>query len=359
MPDSYVCFACKNPKAVRQSLRYSYDQEWLRKGKNPIFQFIGGKKSSPEAESIVQSQDSIKQMMATNQILSILIDTSQVLRSLRHKINLIKANNVKEMKFWEAHLEAELPPAQPPPAASTEELLANEDELEKNKIILDQNITQTEHDMIGDILNFSKNILMDNVATDADSRSIDDDINNELDDATDLIDFITSSGKEEEEEEHAKSNHLDFNSGTNNSKSPFAIDTKTEPLDDKSLLPDLNNFILDAQVGNSNALDAKLTATVVAAEPLHSDLPSIDEQLADEKPKSSAPKTLEEKLLEHINSVQMNCMKNLELAEKKISELEKESGEITNGLKADLTQFKDLVKNVYQDLQNVSRFTMT
>lgn len=333
MPDSYVCFACKNPKAVRQSQRYSYDQEWLRKGKNPIFSFIGGKKGSPEAESIVQSQESIKQMMTTNQILSILIDTSQVLRSLRHKINLIKANNVKEMKFWEAHLEPELPPALPPPAASTEELLANEDELAKNKIILDQNITQTEHDMIGDILNFSKNILMDNVATDADSRSIiDDDINNELDDATDLIDFITSSGKEEEEE-------------------------KDKHLDGKSTLPDLNNFILDAaSVGNANGLDNKLS--LVATAGAGQLVPSIDEQLADEKPKSGAPKTLEEKLLEHINSVQMSCMKNLELAEKKISELEKESGEITNGLKADLTQFKDLVKNVYQDLQNVSRFTM-
>lgn len=345
MPDSYVCFGCKNPKAVRQSQRYLYDQEWLRKGKNPIFQFIAGKKS--ESEAIVQSQDSIKQMMATNQILSILIDTSQVLRSLRHKINLIKENNVKEMKSWEAHLEEELPA---PPAADPDE-----DELAKDKIILEQNITQTEHDMFGDILNFSKNILMDNVQADADSKSIidgdiNDDINNDLDEATDLIDFITSTGKEEDQ----KTNNLDFNSGTNNSKSPFAIDTKSEPLDDKSSLPDLNNFILDSQVDNANALDAKL----IAADGQQNDLP-IAEQLADKPPaKSSAPKTLEEKLLEHINSVQMSCMKNLELAEKKISELEKESGEITNGLKADLTQFKDLVKDVYQDLQNVSRFTM-
>jgi len=159
VPESYVCFSCKDPKAVRESQRYIYDQEWLKKGKNPSFDFISkqnqrNKSSSQSNDNVQQKSDSIKQMLTTNQLLSILLEVSQILRSLRYKMNLIKENNVKEMKYWESHLEEDLMR----PLDSNDDLMNNEDELAKDKI-LDQNITQTEHDMIGDILDFSKNIL--------------------------------------------------------------------------------------------------------------------------------------------------------------------------------------------------------
>lgn len=254
-------------------------------------------------------------------------------------MNLIKESNIKEMKNWETHLED--PPQLPEPRQSinnNEELLNNEDELVKDKI-LDQNITQTEHEMIGDILNFSKNLLLDNVQTD--KGISDDDINNDLDDATDLdlIDFLTSTGKEEEENDQKNREFVDdrLNSTliTNNNKTAS----------------DLNHFILDAHQSVNNS---KLTNGNIQNDDLQlNNLASAEELIV----KKNQPKTLEEKLLEHINSVQMNCMKNLELAEKKINELENES-EITDGLKEDLIQFKDIVKDVYQDLQNVNRFTM-
>ena len=342
---------------VRESQRYIYDQEWLKKGKNPCFDFIA-KQQPSESDNVQQSADSIKQMLITNQLLSILLDVSQILRSLRYKLNLITENNVKEMKYWESHLDEELMQ----PSIENNDDILNTDELVKDKL-LDQNITQTEHEMIGDIFNFSKNIL-ENVQTDGDNKSIpDDELNTDLDGATDLFDFITSTGKECDQKDLSNSslslkkefdNNLDFglpntaaNNLTNlnsNNRCSFehAIDIiKNEPLDD--------NFILDTK--STNSICNLHTAT--------NSNQTLTQQLNNLPIKK--PPTLEEKLLEHINNVHLNLMKKLELAERKIVEIENECRlhrTDFNGLKQDLVDFKDSAKDLYRDIQNANRFTM-
>lgn len=277
-------------------------------------------------------------MLTANQILSILRDTSQILRSLRYKINLIRDNNVEQMKYWESHLDEEF-------LEISRKQKKKEDELKESNKILDQNIIQAD-EMIGDILSFSKNIL--DVSTD-NNKSIPD---NDLDDATDLIDFITSTGKEDNDEKELTNNNLDFNT-----------------INNKSTLPDLNNFILDPPSLNAEvdlkSMNSLINNTATASDNLNNNqlnnLP-IDEFNDDKKDqKDPANRTVEEKLLEHINNEQESILKKLELVEKKVNELESEC-QLTksdeNGLKEELVQFKDLIKYLYQDLDNVNRFTM-
>jgi len=93
---------------------------------------------------------------------------------------------------------------------------------------------------------------------------------------------------------------------------------------------------------------------------------SINQQLnnlpapIEEKPIVKKP-TLEEKLLDHINNVHLNLIKRLDMAERKIIEIENENGLVRSdfdSLKEDLVQFKDTAKDLYRDIQNINSFTM-
>lgn len=97
LPSKYVCFVCENPPGVRDSCRYSYDQDWLKLGQPAQFSFL----SNPEDE------DKCLTIQATNGLIADVHNINNVLHSVRQKIKAVKNKDHPEYKLWKRNWDAE------------------------------------------------------------------------------------------------------------------------------------------------------------------------------------------------------------------------------------------------------------
>lgn len=140
VPESYVCFACRDPRLVRPSCKYAYDQDWLKKGRLATFPYI---------KDEVQSNCSLNQGKTINQLLGLIIEVMQVLTSLRHKLKILKAvPDHKDLKLWASSWKIPELPDSPVNGSIIED-----------EPIPDPSLTLKEDATLGQILSDSKTIL--------------------------------------------------------------------------------------------------------------------------------------------------------------------------------------------------------
>lgn len=113
-PDGYTCQACFNPKFVRESMRWAYDQDWLLKGR--MKQFLCDPNPPDERSSEILTQ--------INRLIDDTLKIYKLIHSLRVKARLLSTANDDnpELKLfrvqWPAH---DLPSTSIQPIASNHE----------------------------------------------------------------------------------------------------------------------------------------------------------------------------------------------------------------------------------------------
>jgi len=152
VPESYVCFACRNPRLVRKDSSravFAWDQDWIKKGR--MVTLLNDKESSP-------------QMKMTNQLLGLVREVCDVIHSLRFKLNILMADPPHDqLKLW----------TNPWPSVVVE--------AEEEEEVFP--VPSTSMDVLGDIISDSKNILEKPSA-----EAVPDDL-----EKIDLISFLTST----------------------------------------------------------------------------------------------------------------------------------------------------------------------
>jgi hypothetical protein len=324
VPECYVCFACRDPRLGRESQRFIYDQELMSKGKFPLLPSKSAYLTEDQKRDRTQSDCNQKQMCSANQLLGIVVEISLILKSLRHKLNLIKENRVNEMHVWQEHI-----PRDQLISSGSDSVSGTSSYELKGKMKAIEDAQNGENEMMGDILNFSKNIL--ETVPCANSLKTEDGIveeellksNDDLDEATDLIDFITSAGKDNDKE---------LVLGSEIKKEFIPIEEfKSEPLD-KSLAYESHES--KHSIRTPDAIDSKDRKHTI--------------------------RPVDEVMLDHIVSVHSDLVYKLTLVEKKVLEIELEMGIDKNDerdLQDDLLLFKDTIKGIYRDLNLVKELT--
>jgi hypothetical protein len=187
VPEPYVCFACKRPQGVRESKKYAWNQDWLRKGSLPTF---GEEESS----------SSMKQMKITNQLLALLMETFAVIHSLRFKKKILTQDNHPLLTKWKKSWPSVIPfierEEEEQIALKQERSLSRQETVVQTTTPLAETapFPATSLDVLGDILSNSRNIL-EKPDNDQEMRE-EDELEgeaNELKIEGDLISFLTSS----------------------------------------------------------------------------------------------------------------------------------------------------------------------
>lgn len=395
VPESYICFECKDPRGGRKSQRFAFDQEWLKKGKMSTFGYLRG--DNDEHIDSQQSATSMEQMKATNQLVHLILDVQNVLRSLRYKIQLLKSTepNVDEIKIWSESWvkkpEFDLP--KPP-----ETPVKSEDVPVVDPVVLETPLKANESEMISDILSLSKNILEQAPLAPADLKLVPDDLGQELKIDADLINFITSTDNspvgDAVAEEPLVANTGDplpsldsaFVGDVGGGGVAPPVDQKPqEPQqqpEPKPLEPAVTGEVnqpsqpappatVDEDSQNTIVGENETAASTSAAGPT-ADAPATvsdaDKQAEAKKAEAEAAEKAERDeliakckghLLEHINDLQAILRERLQLIEKKLAELESDMGLSSKDelLEEDAAAFKWSVKGFYKDLETIMNIT--
>lgn len=293
VPESYVCFACRDPRLVRQSCKFAYDQEWLKKGRLSTFPYI---------KDEVQSNCSLSQGRSMNQLLGLIVEVMQVLTSLRFKLKILRAvPDHKDLKLWASPWKiAELPDS--PLNGST---IGDE-------TIQDAPLTLKEDVNIGQILSDSKRIL------EHPASAVDQDVDLKIP-GGDLISFITTYDGQSSPHMVEKS---DVSSGVGepcNSSATNGSET-IEPQNKK-----------------------------VKLEP--------EASAKKESKEDSFSVKCKRNLASHISKMHLKLSERLKLIENKLKEIELEmgcDGSSCEEASADLVTFKDSLQGFYKDLDSIS-----
>ncbi|RWS07235.1 hypothetical protein B4U79_17486 [Dinothrombium tinctorium] len=386
VPESYVCFFCKNPRLVRESCRYKFDQEWLKKGK--MASLVPNKEEEMYKEA-QQSATSMEQMRATNQLLAALLEVVDVLRGLRYKMNLLK--NVDDPNFklftkpWVEKKESEC-------------TISNGNDVESaNEVESESNLKVNESDMFGDILSFSTNIL-ETKPTGQDINNVPEDLRQELQDDADLISFLTSSDVKSDsikDTELGFTNRID--SGNECARNAGYSSTNTEVQksgngkngSDEAICDDVRH--LDESVKNDDKRHRETDSMYQVKDEEDSQSTIVEDSFEEDTEKSSLSgnkkliktnncekkndyvneKSIESKnaldpfitncrqnLIDHILDIQAKVAERLTLIEAKVNELEEDfgyQGTSEEEAKESLVAFKDSIKGLYTDLDTVKK----
>ena len=298
VPESYVCFACRDPRLVRPSCKYAYDQDWLKKGRLATFPYI---------KDEVQSNCSLNQGKTINQLLGLIIEVMQVLSSLRHKLKILKAvPDHKDLKLWAQPWKIPELPESPPDVNGS----AIEDEP-----IQDASLTLKEDVNIGQILSDSKTILENPpaVVQDGDLKIP----------GGDLISFLTTY--DGQSSPHLVDQSL---SGASDGKSANETSTSTSVINGSDIV-----------------------------EPQNKKMKMEPEANAKKENVDSFSLKCKKNLASHISKMHLKLSERLKLIENKMKEIELEMG--CDGLsseeaQADLVTFKDSLQGFYRDLDSIS-----
>lgn len=90
VPDKYVCFICRNPQRVRESLRFKHDQDWLYEGRLPVANY--------HTANLNQLNKRSEYLKRSHILTGNLLELKNYMHSLRVKINI--ANNKCHPKLY-------------------------------------------------------------------------------------------------------------------------------------------------------------------------------------------------------------------------------------------------------------------
>lgn len=159
VPDSYVCFACRDPRLGRPSCRFAWDQDWLKKGRMATFSFTNPSAGHhraqvdrrreqhnnnnvncfTEEDTSQQSASSIAQMKTTNQLLGLVLEVLDVIRSLKYKFKILNTPDHPDLRLWSESWDPQSPPLSPAPDPS---------------MSMDVNLMGSELKIEGDLISF-------------------------------------------------------------------------------------------------------------------------------------------------------------------------------------------------------------
>lgn len=84
VPDGYTCNACSDPKFVRESMKWAYDQEWLTKGR--LKRFKSDFDRNPNLESIERN---VKMMARINDLIGNVLNIDKIVHGLKVKKRIL------------------------------------------------------------------------------------------------------------------------------------------------------------------------------------------------------------------------------------------------------------------------------
>ncbi|KAH8414147.1 hypothetical protein KR222_009207 [Zaprionus bogoriensis] len=91
VPDKYVCYICRNPQRVRDSMRFKHDQDWLFEGKLPV---AGYHTANPQAAKKCEL------LKRSHTLTGNLLDAKRSMHSLLVKINIARNRCHPKLYLW-------------------------------------------------------------------------------------------------------------------------------------------------------------------------------------------------------------------------------------------------------------------
>ncbi|KAM8705658.1 hypothetical protein ACLKA7_010029 [Drosophila subpalustris] len=91
VPDKYVCYICRNPQRVRDSMRFKHDQDWLFEGKLPV---AGYHTPNPQASK------NFELLKRSHTLTGNLLDAKRSMHSLLVKINIARNRCHPKLYLW-------------------------------------------------------------------------------------------------------------------------------------------------------------------------------------------------------------------------------------------------------------------
>ncbi|CAI9739898.1 finger 20 1 isoform X1 [Octopus vulgaris] len=91
LPKKYICSICQNPRGLRPSAKYIYDQDWLKLGQLPGFSFV-------EADN--DESGKINRILATNSLVGDLHNIIAVLYGIKRQVKLSLSSEKEGLKLW-------------------------------------------------------------------------------------------------------------------------------------------------------------------------------------------------------------------------------------------------------------------
>ncbi|XP_074596681.1 uncharacterized protein LOC141851791 [Brevipalpus obovatus] len=183
LPEVFVCSMCKNPRRVRESCRYYYDSSWLKNGILPAISNLDDEEDMKNLKTHRKNK-----ILTVNLLLDTALEVVNVIHALHFKLRLLERKDA-DLSLWkESWLQKEPKIPTPPPTVVEEK---------------PDQVTVNCTDFVGlkstginvDILDFSKDLL-EVTPMEQDKNDVPDDLSKELQElqeGTDLIDFIASS----------------------------------------------------------------------------------------------------------------------------------------------------------------------
>ncbi|EDV95086.1 uncharacterized protein LOC6567961 [Drosophila grimshawi] len=91
VPEKYVCYICRNPQRMRESMRFKHDQEWLFEGKLPVAGY-----HTPNQQSVKK----FELLKHSHTLTGNLLDAKRFMHSLQVKINIARNRCHPKLYLW-------------------------------------------------------------------------------------------------------------------------------------------------------------------------------------------------------------------------------------------------------------------
>ncbi|TDG52244.1 hypothetical protein AWZ03_001525 [Drosophila navojoa] len=91
VPDKYVCYICRNPPRVRDSMRFKHDQDWLFEGKLPVAGYHTPNPQAPKKFELLKRSHTLT---------GNLLDAKRSMHSLSVKINIARNRYHPKLYLW-------------------------------------------------------------------------------------------------------------------------------------------------------------------------------------------------------------------------------------------------------------------
>ncbi|XP_070063775.1 uncharacterized protein MBD-R2 isoform X2 [Drosophila virilis] len=91
VPDKYVCYICRNPQRVRDSMRFKHDQDWLFEGKLPVAGYHTPNPQAPKKFELLKRSHTLT---------GNLLDAKRSMHSLLVKINIARNRCHPKLYLW-------------------------------------------------------------------------------------------------------------------------------------------------------------------------------------------------------------------------------------------------------------------
>ncbi|XP_067887505.1 PHD finger protein 20-like protein 1 isoform X2 [Heterodontus francisci] len=90
IPDQYICYICRDPSGQRWSAKHCYDKEWLKNGHMYGLSFLKEN----------YSQQNAKKIVSTHQLLADVYSVTEILHGLQLKINILQSRKHPDLHLW-------------------------------------------------------------------------------------------------------------------------------------------------------------------------------------------------------------------------------------------------------------------